>query len=622
MKRIRIKNAALAVIAVMVFGFISPVAVLANPGLDVAEYFTDADGWEDAVFSEAAYFLGHAGIFRGDQQHRLLPFDCFTRAQMAAVLTRMKGESRLAGRLETGSTSWDDDADIPTWARGYMVLAQARGWFEGYPDGTVRPNENLSFAEIATLLARVTDNAHLLQGPWPVNAMIAAEEMGLFEDAETAYSDLDILRGEMVSATFRAMMTAGRLKLQDRDGKSLETEPLMARHHRTSWNAYHEYRDVKEIVTGQLLNYYPRTERISIDGTRYDVRFDEDFSLVVNQNEISFTKADAISALWDLIEDYGLVDETVTAIFDDGAVVAITAMLDTYADALLSKVEVDKDEDDFGFITVDGRKLAVDDDTEVWLDGKRVKFSRLGKEFADFQKRWADEPAAVAHVRTYDNAVDSEVIWVSVSISNIVEGEIVGTGRDLDGAFVRIKLADGTTRKVHYRDIDRPSGEAALLLDSTGIARVLLTEPAPVDKRDYYAQLDSYEETARQLTVIFITADGTDVTFKLHRDDHKALIEVILEDLAVGDIAYLQTDRSDLTGVTAGDAMLIHSGELTRVRATYIRVDADTYPFAEAVFAFDEDGKRIVTGGLSVGDSVEFGLDAEDSVGYIIVVSD
>ena len=208
--------------------------------LDVSRYFSDSGDWEGEPFTAAAYFLGHAGVFEGDRGN-LLPGNPLTREEMAAVLARVSGQDSLADALKDRRTTFSDDDQIAPWARGYMVLAEDEGWFKGYPDGTVRPKNNLTLAEIAALLARVTDNEHLAEGPWPSGAMNAAEDLALFEDVETVRSDREILRGEMVSATFAAMIAPGQLGEESEGGDSLETPSLLERNYVDTWHYYRQW---------------------------------------------------------------------------------------------------------------------------------------------------------------------------------------------------------------------------------------------------------------------------------------------------------------------------------------------------------------------------------------------
>lgn len=50
-----------------------------------------------------------------------------------------------------------DKEDIPTWAHAYMQTAISQNLIKGYEDGTIRPNDKVSRAEMVTMLIRALD---------------------------------------------------------------------------------------------------------------------------------------------------------------------------------------------------------------------------------------------------------------------------------------------------------------------------------------------------------------------------------------------------------------------------------------------------------------------------------
>jgi|GEM_PF-4421082 len=201
--------------------------------------FEDVSG--DEFYGESSRWLHHAGIFIGDDGGHLRPEEPFTRAQMAVVLARMTGQRQLADSLASEATPWKDDAAIPGWARGAFVLGHMRGWFLGHDDGTVGPNEYLSWAEISVLLARITENDHLAVGDWPDSALAAGRAMDLYADIpHSPRADLPILRGQMTVAVWQALRINRGL---DTDG---ESEALLHLHHGRTAQVYSEYERQEE----------------------------------------------------------------------------------------------------------------------------------------------------------------------------------------------------------------------------------------------------------------------------------------------------------------------------------------------------------------------------------------
>jgi len=85
-----------------------------------------------------------------DSGNYFAPFDTITRAEVAAIVGRS-----LPYGIKSGSTSFKDSSDIPDWAvDGFNVLT-CYGVISGYPDGTVRPSNNITRAECAKVLYEI-----------------------------------------------------------------------------------------------------------------------------------------------------------------------------------------------------------------------------------------------------------------------------------------------------------------------------------------------------------------------------------------------------------------------------------------------------------------------------------
>lgn len=78
--------------------------------------------------------------------------------------------------------------DVPEshWAKKAIDSAVNKGYFKGYSDGTFRPNANISRAEFATLMSRVSNNAVTdgigsfsdVEGHWSESGVVKAIGMG------------------------------------------------------------------------------------------------------------------------------------------------------------------------------------------------------------------------------------------------------------------------------------------------------------------------------------------------------------------------------------------------------------------------------------------------------------
>ncbi len=602
------KNRMIAVfVAMTLIVGVGGIVFASDPG----EFFNDAEQWETEFFAEPAYWLGRTGIFIGDESANLTPDEPLTRAQMATILSRMTGQTAAATSLASSPTSWTDDADIPDWARGFMALAEAQGWFIGHDDGSVGPNDNLTFAQIAILLARITDNEDLATGSWPASAMIAATAMDLFEDVGAVDPNFPILRGEMVAVAFRAMLVDTNINRPAAEGGP--GAPLMEQQFPDEYEEYLE--EEPTTITGEWTNYLSSSQRIVVGDGTYDLHLSEtdDVSVHVVVNERTWLYM-GFTGVFNHFEDKVV---TIT-LNDDDEVEKIEAIMDTYPDEFLEDVTTVEDEEDFGTVTIEGDNLEVDEDTEVYLDGNPVTLAELEAAFEDFTSEW-DTDKMLATVRTLgdERADGKKAIWISAIAENTLEGSVTGKGTDTEGEFVRI---DGT--KYHYRapvtSSDFTVGEECMvLLDSSDeICLVLVVAP---EESEFFGMLKTFEVDADDVgPAVFELSDET--TVELEYDAGTWAIDSPDLDW----VWYVVHDGEDLVTFDnpTSTTMEVTNEELSTVTETYLRtwdgVDTTTVILASSVFGFDDALGDHVDPEDLVGEMVDVYVDSEGNAGFVI----
>ena len=100
----------------------------------------------------AANYIGYMqqfGIITGYADGSFRPDASVTRAEFAAIASRFE-------RLTEGTKSF---SDMPGshWAAKYINFAATRGWVNGYADGTFRPNNSITRAEVAAVNCRLLE---------------------------------------------------------------------------------------------------------------------------------------------------------------------------------------------------------------------------------------------------------------------------------------------------------------------------------------------------------------------------------------------------------------------------------------------------------------------------------
>ncbi len=98
-------------------------------------------------FNHAISTLSSMGIVKGHNDGTFAPNAPITRAEFAAIAARFDDKD-----TDTSSNFTDIASH---WAKNEIGIAANKGWINGYPDGTFRPNQYITRAEAMTLVNRV-----------------------------------------------------------------------------------------------------------------------------------------------------------------------------------------------------------------------------------------------------------------------------------------------------------------------------------------------------------------------------------------------------------------------------------------------------------------------------------
>lgn len=160
--------------------------------------FSDASG----SVAAAADRLGAFGVVTGFEDGTFRPADKVTRGQMAAFVVRSVG-LKAAADFAGGTTKFSDVA-ADHWASGVINVAAEQGLITGYPDGTFKPEANVSYAESITMIVRTLGYAPLVTGAWPANYLAKAAELNLTTGISAA-SGTNATRGDIAIMTDRSL---------------------------------------------------------------------------------------------------------------------------------------------------------------------------------------------------------------------------------------------------------------------------------------------------------------------------------------------------------------------------------------------------------------------------------
>ena len=141
-------------------------------------------------FNHAVSTLSSMGIVKGHNDGTFAPNAPITRAEFAAIAARFDDKN-----TDTSSKFTDIASH---WAKNEIGIAANKGWINGYPDGTFRPNQYITRAEAMALVNRVLNrlpenSSDLLDSmiKWPDNSDASAWYYLAVQEATNshAYSD-------------------------------------------------------------------------------------------------------------------------------------------------------------------------------------------------------------------------------------------------------------------------------------------------------------------------------------------------------------------------------------------------------------------------------------------------
>ncbi|MCL1872811.1 MAG: S-layer homology domain-containing protein [Clostridiales bacterium] len=113
---------------------------------------------DDEVWQKP-YINGYPdGTFRANNE--------ITRAEMAVVLYNLMASGKSADMAQLAAFT---DINITHWAANAIAWAIAEGYFNGYGDGVLRPDANITKGELAAMLHRVAQKQDMLRGATTTN---------------------------------------------------------------------------------------------------------------------------------------------------------------------------------------------------------------------------------------------------------------------------------------------------------------------------------------------------------------------------------------------------------------------------------------------------------------------
>lgn len=124
--------------------------LLLEKNVPITVSFTDVDA--DAWYSDAVSTLASMGIVAGVGDNQFDPERSITRAEFTAIAMRFAD-------LDVNGNNIFSDVSANDWYYNQVVGSVKYGWITGYSDGTFRPNNMITRAEVTTIVNRMLGRA-------------------------------------------------------------------------------------------------------------------------------------------------------------------------------------------------------------------------------------------------------------------------------------------------------------------------------------------------------------------------------------------------------------------------------------------------------------------------------
>lgn len=156
-----------------VLALVTMFTMLLSVAVSAGALYPDVE--DNASYAEAVETLNVLGIMIGDEKGNFNPDASITRAETAAIVTRMKALGNAASGAN-GTNFSDVAADH--WAAGYINLAEQSGIINGYGDGTFGPSDAVTYEQVIKMIVAAlgrTPEANS-KGGYPSGYMIVAAQ--------------------------------------------------------------------------------------------------------------------------------------------------------------------------------------------------------------------------------------------------------------------------------------------------------------------------------------------------------------------------------------------------------------------------------------------------------------
>lgn len=238
-----------------------------------------------------------------------------TREQATKLIVYTVGKEKLAEVLQ-GVMKPFPDVDTDRWSNGFVSVARTEKNAKtnqpiviGFEDGNFKPEKELSYAELATMLVRIVKNdltnKMVENAVWATSWMRWAEELGILDGIKVVNSDAPISRRDAFEMIYNTKVALGQTKHNNVDfgDKMGIVSKLAAGKVEINQNKDMTYNITYETVFTDGTDLWSLGQNVARPGSLVRLITDKDNN-VLYMIELGNYRQGAISNRWETVADY------------------------------------------------------------------------------------------------------------------------------------------------------------------------------------------------------------------------------------------------------------------------------------------------------------------------------
>lgn len=313
-----------------------------------------------------------------------------TRAEITRLLVLANGNEELANSLQ-GAMKLYTDVDTKHWANGVISVGTTRpsdankiAMLAGYPDKSFKPDQNVTYAELAKMLVvlvkkDLTEDM-VKNAKWATSWLLWAKELGILEDVDVKDSNAFATRADAFTMVYNALFAMKEFKqvpnnevrgiLSDLNNNKLQLNQDTSKEYKITENTVfvNSVESRNNIVRVRLMQnykfYYGSLVRVLVN----------DKNEVTHILELGNPEELAVNSLEGIREPNGVWKGVAKNTAETANYKAIGTLKNTDTRDLKSYVTIDFNDSkisaeriNFHFSDNTGIKLAIKDSTEVYV---------------------------------------------------------------------------------------------------------------------------------------------------------------------------------------------------------------------------------------------------------------